>query len=125
MDLCRNAGTQGAKGRHAAHGGCLASTCGPHGKGASVGERIAACLETIAAALIGLCMRSPWVTVREAEKYAHVSHGVVADAIRNGELPGYRRSPRSVILVNRRDIDEWISTVWTACDPRARESGRT
>lgn len=53
---------------------------------------------------------SPWVTIYEAERYAHVSHGVISDAIKCGELPGYRRSGGKTTLVNVREIDEWIAS---------------
>lgn len=76
------------------------------------GEKVTECLDSIVALLFTLRTQSRWATVREAERYAHVSNGVVRDAVNKGELPAYRRSAKSVVLLDLDEIDGWINTTW-------------
>lgn len=84
-------------------------------------EKVTECLDSIVALLFTLRTRSRWATVREAERYAHVSNGVVRDAVNNGELPAYRRSAKSVVLIDLDDIDKWIRATWRISAVSERE----
>lgn len=86
-----------------------------------LGEKIIECLDAIVALLFSIRTRSRWATVREAERYAHVSNGVVRDAVNNGELPAYRRSAKSTVIVDLDEIDVWIHTTWRICVTEDRE----
>ena len=59
-------------------------------------------------------MASPWMTVREAEAYAHVRHGAVQEAIMGGAIKAYRRTGTSQIVVRATEIDDWIERTWLA-----------
>ena len=54
--------------------------------------------------------RSPWLTVREAERYCGVRHGTIGRAIAAGEIRCFRRG--RVTLVRARDVDGWIERFW-------------
>lgn len=69
--------------------------------------------------------QSPWLTVREAEKYARVGHGVISKAIKDGELPAYQRCTGSATLVDVKEVDRWIRNTWKIeyVDGKPRRTG--
>ena len=56
---------------------------------------------------------TPWLTIREGERYSHVGDGVLRAAIKRGEVPAYKRAGGKGVLVNMNDLDEWIRS-WGA-----------
>ena len=70
-------------------------------------------LKNFPSMVINLKHQSPWLTIREAEDYARVTHGVLAKAIKDGELPAYQRCKGTMMIVSVTDVDEWIRTLWT------------
>ena len=72
--------------------------------------------------VITLRPQSPWLTVREAEDYARVTHGVIAKAIKDGELPAYQRCKGAMMIVCVTDVDEWIRSAW-GTGSKTRETG--
>ena len=89
-------------------------------RGPTAGERIAACLESLVSLLARGALRPRWATVCEAERYARARNGTIAEAIARGELPSYRRGPRSSVLVDLDEVDGWIHETWRV---DARETG--
>lgn len=75
-------------------------------------SKLVGVLEEIRALLFSLRTHSPWLTVKEAERYIHARHGELMRAIDAGELPSFRRTPRSPALVHARHIDTWIMKCW-------------
>lgn len=69
-------------------------------------------LEVVVALLFSIRARSPWLTVREAERYAHAPHGAINKAIRAGELPAYQRRPGTIMLVDVDEVNRWIRDAW-------------
>ena len=69
-------------------------------------------LETIVGLLFSIRARSPWLTIREAERYVHAPHGVINKAIKDGELPAYQRSTNTVMLVDVEEVNKWIRDKW-------------
>lgn len=84
--------------------------------GGTLANRLAECVADIAASLFHLRCRSPWLTVREAERYARVRHGVLREAVKKGEIESYRRPGSTATIVRAERVDEWIESTW--------ESGR-
>ena len=62
--------------------------------------------------VITLRPQSPWLTVREAEDYARVPHGVISKAVKDGELPAYQRREGTTTVIAVTDIDDWIRNLW-------------
>lgn len=69
-------------------------------------------LHEISASLFAIRCSSPWLTVTEAERYARVRRGTVRDAVRAGEIRGFRRTSGSVVIVRVADVDRWIESTW-------------
>ena len=66
-------------------------------------------------------LQSPWMGIEEAEHYAHVRHGVISKAIRNGELVAYQRAGIRGKIVHKDDVDRWIRECWTCTRIRMPE----
>ena len=84
-------------------------------------EGILEILKRMANLLFQLRLRSPWMTIEEAERYAHVRRGVIMNAIRNGELAAYQRDGVRGKLVHRDDVDRWIRDHWSCTQVRVPE----
>ena len=85
---------------------------------------IADCLEAIVDLLFSIRTKSPWLTVREAERYAHMRHGDLRGPLESGTLRSFRRTPKSPVLINVNHINEWIDEYWIPFAPDAEEVGR-
>lgn len=54
---------------------------------------------------------SPWMTLREAARYARCATDLIVMAVNVGELPSYVRtapSGRKSRFVNKDEVDEWM-----------------
>lgn len=51
---------------------------------------------------------TPWLSIREGERYCHVRDGTLRAAIKRGEVPAYKREGGKGVLVHTCDLDEWI-----------------
>ena len=51
---------------------------------------------------------SPWMSMRDADQYAHVASGTIAKAVKAGELRASKRPQSRVIRVHALDVDEWL-----------------
>lgn len=69
-------------------------------------------LEAVVGLLFGIRARSPWLTICEAERYAHAPHGAINKAIKDGELPAYQRTSNTVMLVDVDEVNEWMHDKW-------------
>ena len=58
---------------------------------------------------------SPWLTIREGERYAHVGDGVLRAAIKRGDVPAYKRSGGKGVIVHVNDLDAWIRS-WNSAE---------
>jgi hypothetical protein len=87
------------------------------GERMSLASALVGTLNEIVANMFSMRTHSPWLTVKEAERYAHACHGTLAEAIRSGKLPAYQRTPRSPLIVNVRSVDEWIRSTWIHTQP--------
>ena len=56
---------------------------------------------------------TPWLTIREGERYSHVGDGVLRAAIKRGEVPAYKREGGKGVIVHMHDLDAWIRS-WGA-----------
>lgn len=90
--------------------------------GRGLAERVVCLLDTMVDLLFMLRMGSRWATYTEAERYAHIAHGVISDAVDRGEIAAYRRKGGRRVLVHLDDVDLWIRTCWVCTHPEA--SGR-
>lgn len=88
----------------------------------SLAERAVCLLDTTVDLLFMLRMGSRWATYTEAERYAHVGHGVISAAVERGEIAAYRRNGDRRVLVHLDDVDLWIRTHWICM--HAEVSGR-
>lgn len=69
-------------------------------------------LKSMSTLTINIKLPSPWLTVREAEDYARVPHGVISKAVKDGELPAYQRREGTTTVIAVTDIDDWIRNLW-------------
>ena len=54
-----------------------------------------------------------WASIRDAERHIHARDGTVRAAVRRGEIAAYRRpGRRGAIIVDLRDVDEWVRGTW-------------
>ena len=53
---------------------------------------------------------TPWLTIREGERYCHVRDGILRAAIKRGDVPAYKRDGGKGVLVHMSDLDAWIRT---------------
>ncbi|MDO4807986.1 MAG: hypothetical protein Q4A07_12160 [Coriobacteriales bacterium] len=79
---------------------------------ASVVAKIGEVLDEIRALLFSIRMQSPWITQREAERYLRCKSGALSEAIRTGELPTYRRTQTSTVLINVHELNAWVARAW-------------
>ncbi len=84
--------------------------------------RLVEALEYIGLQLFLLRTGNTWMTLEEAERYAHVRHGIIGEAAKNGELEGRRREGGRTRLVDARDIDRWMRT-WQESTDAVNQSG--
>lgn len=75
-------------------------------------EKVMDHLDAMANQLVMLRMRSRWATYTEAERYAHVAHGVISEAVKRGEIVAYKRNGGRRVLVHLDDVDGWIRAYW-------------
>ena len=69
-------------------------------------------LEEICRDLDALRCQGGWMTLDDAERYAHVRSGALREAVRAGEIKCYRRREYTTTIVRAEDVDEWIRTTW-------------
>lgn len=53
--------------------------------------------------------RSPWMSVATAARYLDVSEERLRKLIQRREVPFYQEAPRCRVLLNRADLDNWMS----------------
>ena len=51
---------------------------------------------------------TPWLSIREGERYCHVRDGTLRAAIKRGDVPAYKRNGGKGVLVHMSDLDAWI-----------------
>lgn len=51
---------------------------------------------------------TPWLTIRDGERYCHVRDGILRAAIKRGDVPAYKRDGGKGVLVHMSDLDAWI-----------------
>lgn len=51
---------------------------------------------------------TPWLSIRDGERYCHVRDGTLRAAIKRGDVPAYKRSGGKGVLVHMSDLDAWI-----------------
>ena len=80
------------------------------------------CLEEICRDLGALRQQGGWMTLDEAERYAHVGEGALREAARAGELRCYQRREYAAVVVAASDVDEWIRRTWRDRSEFAKEA---
>lgn len=53
-------------------------------------------------------IESPWLSLRAADRYAHVCSGTIAKAVASGELRASKLPHSKVKRVHAADVDDWM-----------------
>ena len=80
------------------------------------------CLEEICRDLGAMRRQGGWMTLDDAERYAHVGEGALREAARAGELRCYQRREYAAVVVAAADVDEWIRRTWYDRSQVAKEA---